>query len=373
MPVRRGGGRCRVAGDLHRRLAQRPGAALRARVAAPRRAAPADGAGDRRPCGRPSARDLREGADAWDAIVATAAPVMVTGTPRAAALAAIAAHEAGPRGWYGGLWSRCAATAPPGSARSCAPRRVASGVAEVRTGGDLVAGSDPAREELESRVKAVSLWRALGLAVDADLEARVPEAPRAVGGEARSICPRRWPARPTAIRSPPPSPRACAALGWRSIETATPSFSPAATTSPRARWPTRDRGLRRDRRCRGAGAARLPATRSSRRRRSTAGSSTACRSRARPRRRCGRSRPCATPRWRWPMASTRARGRRERSADAWSTWLRDAAGAARRARSRRAAGGLLPDPARVAAERSLALDLCAAIAFAADRDRGTRS
>ncbi|HEY5324931.1 MAG TPA: hypothetical protein VIK58_19045, partial [Caldimonas sp.] len=50
---------------------------------------------------------------------------------------------------------------------------VRDGVAEVRTGGDLVAGSDPAREELESRIKAVSLWRALGLAVDGDLEARV--------------------------------------------------------------------------------------------------------------------------------------------------------------------------------------------------------
>ena len=50
---------------------------------------------------------------------------------------------------------------------------VHDGVVEVRTGGDLLAGSDPAREELESRVKAVSLWRALGLAVDADLEARV--------------------------------------------------------------------------------------------------------------------------------------------------------------------------------------------------------
>src|SRR6185369_16808087 len=46
---------------------------------------------------------LRAGVDAWDAIVATAAPVMLTGTPRALALAAIAAHEAGPRGWYGGL------------------------------------------------------------------------------------------------------------------------------------------------------------------------------------------------------------------------------------------------------------------------------
>ena len=49
---------------------------------------------------------LREGADAWDAIAATAAPVMVTGTPCGAARAAITAHEAGPRGWYGGLVAR---------------------------------------------------------------------------------------------------------------------------------------------------------------------------------------------------------------------------------------------------------------------------
>jgi len=116
---------------------------------------------------------LREGADAWDAIAATAAPVMVTGTPRTAALAAIAAHEAGPRGWYGGL---VVEVRGDGAARVGTILRAAAvrdGVAEVRTGGDLVVGSDPAREELESRVKAVSLWRALGLAVDADLEARV--------------------------------------------------------------------------------------------------------------------------------------------------------------------------------------------------------
>ncbi|MGZ5277238.1 MAG: chorismate-binding protein [Caldimonas sp.] len=116
---------------------------------------------------------LREGVDAWDAIVATAAPVMVTGTPRGPALAAIAAHEAGPRGWYGGLVVEVRGN---GDARVGTILRAASvrgGVAEVRTGGDLLAGSDPAREELETRVKAVSLWRAFGLAVDADLEARV--------------------------------------------------------------------------------------------------------------------------------------------------------------------------------------------------------
>lgn len=42
---------------------------------------------------------LREGVDVWDAIVATAAPVMATGTPRALALQAIGELEAGPRGW----------------------------------------------------------------------------------------------------------------------------------------------------------------------------------------------------------------------------------------------------------------------------------
>lgn len=116
---------------------------------------------------------LQDGFDAWDAIAATAAPVMVTGTPRAAALAAIEAHEAGPRGWYGGL---VVEVRGDGAARVGTILRAATvrdGVAEVRTGGDLVAGSDPAREELESRIKAVSLWRALGLAVDADLDARM--------------------------------------------------------------------------------------------------------------------------------------------------------------------------------------------------------
>ena len=40
---------------------------------------------------------------------------------------------------------------------------VRGGVAEVRTGGDLMADSSPEREEQESRVKTLSLWRAFGL------------------------------------------------------------------------------------------------------------------------------------------------------------------------------------------------------------------
>ena len=40
---------------------------------------------------------------------------------------------------------------------------VRGGVAEVRTGGDLMADSSPEREEQESRLKTLSLWRAFGL------------------------------------------------------------------------------------------------------------------------------------------------------------------------------------------------------------------
>jgi anthranilate/para-aminobenzoate synthase component I len=132
---------------------------------------------------------LREGVDAWDAIAATAAPVMVTGTPRAAALAVIASHEAGPRGWYGGLVAEVRAS---GDARVGTILRAAAirdGVAEVRAGGDLLAESDPAREELESRIKAVSLWRALGLGVDADLEASIAGS-AASSAVATSVLPR---------------------------------------------------------------------------------------------------------------------------------------------------------------------------------------
>ena len=119
---------------------------------------------------------LREGADAWDAIVATAAPVMVTGTPRRLALAAIDELEASPRGWYGGLVVRVSASGDALVGTLLRAAAIRDGSVEVRTGGDLLADSDPEREELESRVKAVSLWRALGLPVDDDLRATVADA-----------------------------------------------------------------------------------------------------------------------------------------------------------------------------------------------------
>lgn len=106
---------------------------------------------------------LRPGCDAWDAIAGTAAPVMVTGTPRAQALAAIAELESSPRGWYGGMVVQVDGTGDALAGTILRAAAVRDGVAEVRTGGDLLAGSSPAREEKEARLKTRSLWRAFGL------------------------------------------------------------------------------------------------------------------------------------------------------------------------------------------------------------------
>ena len=110
---------------------------------------------------------LRVGVDAWDAIAATAAPVMVTGTPRAQALAAIDALEASPRGWYGGLVVQVASNGDALAGTILRAAAVQGGVAQVRTGGDLMADSSPEREEQESRLKTLSVWRAFGLEPDA--------------------------------------------------------------------------------------------------------------------------------------------------------------------------------------------------------------
>ena len=130
---------------------------------------------------------LRAGKDAWDAIVATAAPVMVTGTPRRHALRSISELEGSPRGWYGGLMVRVSADGDAMVGTILRAAMLRDGVAEVRTGGDLLADSDPPREERESRHKALSLWRALGIAGDASSTAASAAtrdaAASAVGGD----------------------------------------------------------------------------------------------------------------------------------------------------------------------------------------------
>lgn len=106
---------------------------------------------------------LLPGSDAWDLMAATAAPVMVTGTPRAKALQAIGALEVSPRRWYGGLMVQVSSDGDALAATILRAAAVCNGVAEVRAGGDLLADSSPEREEQESRLKTQSLWRAFGL------------------------------------------------------------------------------------------------------------------------------------------------------------------------------------------------------------------
>ena len=291
---------------------------------------------------------LREGADAWDAIAATAAPVMVTGTPRTAALAAIAAHEAGPRGWYGGL---VVEVRGDGAARVGTILRAAAvrdGVAEVRTGGDLVVGSDPAREELESRVKAVSLWRALGLAVDADLEARVAGSAQRSTADERDLPPA------VALRADgDPFAAALAeslhALGLALDPAATPvvlvggddTAARALADGERGFVAIGDAAARVLRACRPRGRGDGAAARSARRLRAGRGNA------------LGSDAAVHGHALRHPRSCRTGRAGRQHGTRRCLVGL-----AARRGRrascrcARRAAGGLFPDPARVAAERS---------------------
>ena len=103
----------------------------------------------------------RADVDAFDIVLTHCTPATVTGMPKPDARRAIAELEAEWRGWYAGAAVRF------GSDGSCEAltmlrfARVAGGWAEVRTGGSLLADSDPVREEAETRLKAESVFRVL--------------------------------------------------------------------------------------------------------------------------------------------------------------------------------------------------------------------
>jgi len=173
----------------------------------------------------------RAGVDGFDIVLAHATPATVTGMPKPEARAAIDSLEAGWRGWYAGAAVRF------GSDGSCEAltmlrfARLVGGWAEVRTGGSLLADSDPPREEEETRLKAESMFRVLA-----------GQSPR-----------------PPAAALPPPAPRrvrfvdggdALAALAHDSLVRAGCSFADDAALTvlgdaPLARW--RQRGIRLDR------------------------------------------------------------------------------------------------------------------------------
>lgn len=103
----------------------------------------------------------RAGLDAIDLLLAHATPATVTGLPKEAAVRAIGELEADWRGWYAGAVARLGTDGSAQAHTVLRAARVAGGVAEVRTGGNILVDSDPASEEAESRLKAQTLFRVL--------------------------------------------------------------------------------------------------------------------------------------------------------------------------------------------------------------------
>ncbi len=103
----------------------------------------------------------RADVDGFDIVLVHCTPATVTGMPKPDARRVIGELEPEWRGWYAGAAVRI------GSDGSCEAltmlrfARLADGWAEVRTGGSLLADSDPVREEAETRLKAESMFRVL--------------------------------------------------------------------------------------------------------------------------------------------------------------------------------------------------------------------
>jgi anthranilate synthase len=103
----------------------------------------------------------RGGLDAFDLLLAHATPATVTGLPKAAAVRAISELEADWRGWYAGAVARLGSDGSLEAYTILRAARVAGGVAEIRTGGNILVDSEPAKEEEESELKAQTLFHVL--------------------------------------------------------------------------------------------------------------------------------------------------------------------------------------------------------------------
>lgn len=103
----------------------------------------------------------RAGLDAVDLLLAHSTPATVTGLPKAAAVRAIGELEADWRGWYAGAIARLGTDGSAEAYTVLRAARVADGIAEIRTGGNVLVDSNPDSEEEESRLKALTLFQVL--------------------------------------------------------------------------------------------------------------------------------------------------------------------------------------------------------------------
>ncbi len=104
---------------------------------------------------------LRPGFDALDAFLTHMWAVTVTGAPKTWAMQFIEDHEFSPRRWYGGAVGVLGFDGSMNTGLTLRTAHIRDGVASVRTGATLLFDSDPAAEELETRLKARALLEVL--------------------------------------------------------------------------------------------------------------------------------------------------------------------------------------------------------------------
>jgi len=104
---------------------------------------------------------LRPGFDALDAFLTHMWAVTVTGAPKTWAMQFIEDHEASARRWYGGAVGVLGFDGSINTGLTLRTAHIRDGLACVRTGATLLFDSDPAAEEMETRLKARALLEVL--------------------------------------------------------------------------------------------------------------------------------------------------------------------------------------------------------------------
>ncbi len=121
--------------------------------------------------------ELREGFDAFDALLSHMWACTLTGSPKPAAMQKIEDLENSPRGWYGGCVGFLSFTGGLNTGITIRTVRLRDGVASVRVGATLLADSDPQEEDEETRTKASAFISAV-LAPQTPPPVKTPISPR---------------------------------------------------------------------------------------------------------------------------------------------------------------------------------------------------
>jgi anthranilate synthase component 1 len=108
--------------------------------------------------------ELSEGKGAIDALAATFPAGTLSGAPKPRAMEIIEELEPSRRGLYGGVVGYLDFGGDLDTAIAIRTTLMRGGRAYVQAGGGIVADSDPAAEEQESRNKAAAVLRAIALA-----------------------------------------------------------------------------------------------------------------------------------------------------------------------------------------------------------------